>query len=199
MEKEPTLIAFVKSPAKDAHKRKGTGFSLKEIEDAGKTPELLRKLNIRIDYFRKSAQPENIEKLKSLKAPKLEKKKKKPFVLKEKKKTPFKPKVEKIKPKPKKPVKEKPKAAPAKPVAKTKKKDKVKPAKLEEIPIEPAGTPLTELSGLGGATANKFIELGVNNIEDLCKENPEELAALIKGVSLDRLKKWIDEGKELMK
>ncbi|MEE9376791.1 MAG: ribosomal protein L13e [Candidatus Lokiarchaeia archaeon] len=199
MEKEPTLITIVKSPAKDAHKRRGTGFSLKEIEGAGKTPDLLRKLNIKIDYFRKSAHLENIETLKSLKAPKLEKKKKKPFVLKEKKKTPFKPKVEEIKPKPKKPVEEKPKTAPAKPVPKPKKKEKVKAAKVKEISTKPTGTPLTELSGLGGATANKFIELGVNNVEDLCKEKPEELAALIKGVSLDRLKKWIDEGKELMK
>ncbi|MCK4380473.1 MAG: ribosomal protein L13e [Candidatus Lokiarchaeota archaeon] len=199
MEKEPTPITIVKSPAKDAHKRKGTGFSLKEIEDAGKTTDLLRKLNIKIDYFRKSAQLENIEMLKSLKAPKLEKRKKKPFVLKEKKKTPFKPKVEKIKPKAKKPVEEKPKTAPAKPVPKPKKKEKVKAAKVKEISAKPTGTPLTELSGLGGATANKFIELGVNNVEDLCKENPEELAALIKRVSLDRLKKWIGEGKELMK
>ncbi len=199
MEKEPTPITIVKSPAKDVHKRKGTGFSLKEIEDAGKTPDQLRKLNIKIDYFRKSAQLENIETLKSLKTPKLEKKKKKPFVLKEKKKTPFKPKVEKIKPKAKKPVEEKPKTAPTKPVPKPKKKEKVKTAKLKEISTKPAGTPLTELSGLGGATANKFFELGVNNVEDLCKEKPEELAALIKGVSLDRLKKWIDEGKELMK
>ena len=119
--------------------------------------------------------------------------------MKDKKKTPFKPKVEKIKPKPKQPVKVKPKAAPTKLIVKTKKKEKVKSAKLEEIPAEPVGIPLTELSGLGGATANKFIELGVNNVEELCKENPEELATLIKGVSLDRLKKWIDEGKELMK
>ncbi len=199
MEKEPSIVAIVNSPTKDAHKRKGTGFSLKEIEDAGKTPELLRKSNVKIDYFRKSAHPENIEMLKSLKASKLEKKKKKPFILKEKKKTPFRPKVEKIKPKPKKSIKEKSKVAVAKPVPKPKKKEKVKPSILEEIPTKPVGTPLTELSGLGGATANKFIELGVNNVEDLCKENPEELVALIKGVTLDRLKKWINEGNKLIK
>ena len=79
MEKEPTPITIVKSPAKGTHKRKGTGFSLKEIEVAGKTIDLLRKFNIKIDYFRKSAQPDNIEKLKSLKAPKLVKKKKNTF------------------------------------------------------------------------------------------------------------------------
>ncbi|TKJ19708.1 MAG: hypothetical protein CEE43_14740 [Promethearchaeota archaeon Loki_b32] len=198
MEKEPTLEAIVKSPAIDAHMRAGNGFSLKEIKEAGKTPELLKKLNIKIDYFRKSAQSENIEKIKSLKTPKV-KKKKKSFVMKEKKRTPYKPKIEKIKAKPKKIVKVEPKITPAKPVTKPKKKEKVKPVKLEKIPTEPAGTPLTELSGLGAATAKKFIELGVNNIEDLCQENLEELAALIKGVSVDRLKKWIDEGNELIK
>lgn len=199
MEKEPTLVAIVKSPAKDAKIRAGNGFSLKEIKEAGKTSELLKKLNIKIDYFRKSARSENIEKIKSLKTPKVEKKKKKSFVMKEKKKTPYKPKVEKIKAKPKKVVKEKPKIIPAKPVTKPKKKEKVMPITFEKIPTEPAGTPLTELSGLGAATAKKFIELGVNNIEDLCQENLEELAALIKGVSVDRLKKWIDEGNELIK
>ena len=199
MEKEPTLVAIVKSPAKDAQIRAGNGFSLKEIKEAGKTPELLKKLNIKIDYFRKSAQPDNIEKIKSLKTPKVKKKKKKSFVLKEKKKTPYKLKVEKVKAKPKKIVKVEPKITPAKPVTKPKKKEKVKQIKLEKIPTEPVGTPLTELSGLGAATANKFIELGVNNIEELCKENPEELAPLVKGVSVDRLKKWIDEGNELIK
>ena len=198
MEKEPTLEAIVKSPAIEAHMRAGNGFSLKEIKEAGKTPELLKKLNIKIDYFRKSAQSENIEKIKSLKTPKV-KKKKKSFVMKEKKRTPYKPKIEKIKAKPKKIVKVEPKITPAKPVTKPKKKEKVKYVKLEKIPTKPTGTPLTELSGLGGATANKFIELGVNNIEELCKENPEELAALIKGVTVDRLKKWIDEGKQLIK
>ena len=198
MEKEPTLEAFVKSPAIEAHLRAGNGFSLKEIKEAGKTPELLRKLNIKIDYFRKSAQSENIEKIKSLKTPKV-KKKKKSFVMKEKKRTPYKPKIEKIKAKPKKIVKVEPKITPAKPVTKLKKKEKVKHVKLEKIPTGPAGTPLTELSGLGATTANKFIELGVNTIEELCKENPEELAALIKGVTVDRLEKWIDEGKQLIK
>ena len=76
MEKEPSIIAIVSSPGKDAHNRKGTGFSLKEIEEAGKNIELLKKLNIAIDYFRKSAHPRNIETLKSLKEPKLGKKKK---------------------------------------------------------------------------------------------------------------------------
>ncbi|MFX0008578.1 MAG: helix-hairpin-helix domain-containing protein, partial [Candidatus Hermodarchaeota archaeon] len=80
-------------------------------------------------------------------------------------------------------------------------KEKAKPIKkekLEKVP-EPTGIPLTELSGLGSATANKFIELGVNTVEDLVKENADELAAIIKGVSLERIIKWIEEGKTLIK
>lgn len=195
MESKQKLIAVVKSPSKDAHLREGEGFSLNEIKQAGKTVKLLEDLNIKIDYFRKSVHNENIEKLKSIEVPKKKGKKREPFVKKEKKKTPFKPKIEKLK------VKRvvKPKVTPAKPVPKPIKKEKVKPAKIEKVKVEPVGIPLTNLSGLGAATAKKFVELGVNTIEELIKENPEELAALIKGVSLDRLKKWIDEGKELIK
>ncbi|MFW9874446.1 MAG: helix-hairpin-helix domain-containing protein, partial [Candidatus Thorarchaeota archaeon] len=57
----------------------------------------------------------------------------------------------------------------------------------------------TDLPGLGTATAKKFSELGVNTIEDLCEESPDELSALIKGVSADRLKVWIEEGKKMIK
>ncbi|MFX1301964.1 MAG: ribosomal protein L13e [Promethearchaeota archaeon] len=195
MESKQKLIAMVKSPSKDAHLREGEGFSLNEIKQAGKTIKFLENLNIKIDYFRKSIYAENIEKLKPIEVPKKKSKKREPFVKKEKKKTPFKPKVEK--PKVKRVVK--PKVAPAKPVPKHKKKQKVKPTKIEKVKLEAAGIPLTELSGLGATTAKKFIQLGVNNVEELCKENPEELAALITGVSLQRLQKWIDEGKELIK
>ncbi|GAH30233.1 unnamed protein product [marine sediment metagenome] len=87
-------------------------------------------------------------------------------------------------------VKEKPK---------TVKKEKAKSAKAEKAKIEAKGTSLTELPGLGTATAKKFIELGINSVEDLCKENPEEIAPLIKGVSVDRCKNWIEDGKEIVK
>jgi len=131
----------------------------------------------------------------------LDRKKKKPFVKKEKKRTPFKPKEIK--------KKAKSKISPAKSVSKPIKKEKVKPTKKEKaiiskvekeeiVPIQSKGKPLTDLSGLGATTAKKFNELGVNTIEALCEENPEELAQLIKGVSEDRIKKWIDEGKELI-
>ena len=43
------IIAVVKSPAKDRNLKNGKGFSLQEIKDAGKTIELLRKLNIDIE------------------------------------------------------------------------------------------------------------------------------------------------------
>ncbi|MFW9901496.1 MAG: helix-hairpin-helix domain-containing protein, partial [Candidatus Thorarchaeota archaeon] len=149
---------------------------------------------VQIDYFRRSANPDNIKMLKSLEIPSLDKKKKKPFVKKEKKRTPFKPKEIK--------KKAKSKISPAKTVPKPVKKEKVKPTKkekAEKVPIQSTGKPLTDLSGLGTATAKKFIELGVDTIEVLCEENPEELATLIKGVSEDRIKKWIEEGKELIK
>ncbi|MFW9819925.1 MAG: helix-hairpin-helix domain-containing protein [Candidatus Thorarchaeota archaeon] len=190
METKQKIIANVRSPSKDANIREGTGFSLSEIKQAGRDLNILKKMNIKIDYFRKSTHPENIEKLKSIEIPKKKGKKKDPFVKKEKKRTEFKPKKEK------KIVKK-----PVKPAQKPKKKEKIKPIKaekLEKVP-KPAGIPLTELSGLGAATAKKFIELGVNNVEDLIKENPDELASLIKGVSLDRLMKWIEEGKALIK
>ncbi|MFX0043597.1 MAG: helix-hairpin-helix domain-containing protein [Candidatus Hodarchaeota archaeon] len=194
MESKQKPIAIVKSPAKDGHARKGKGFSLKEIKEAGKTIESLRKLNIQIDFLRKSVLPENIEKLKSFDIPKEKRKKREPFVKKEKKRTPFKVKAER------------PKVVPAKKVAVTPKKPviKPKPIKKEKVKkeievIEVKGTALTQLTGLGAATAKKFMELGVNNIEELSKENPEELATLIKGVSEERLKKWIEEATELIK
>jgi predicted flap endonuclease-1-like 5' DNA nuclease len=194
METKPKIIASVKSPSKDAHIRKGTGFSISEIKQAGRNLDIIKEMNIKIDYFRKSTHQENIEKLKSLEIIKKKGKKKEPFVKKEKKRTEFKPKTAKK-------VVKKPKEAPVKPTPKPKKKEKAKPIKkekLEKIP-EPSGIPLTELSGLGAATAKKFIELGVNTVEDLVKENADELAAIIKGVSLERLIKWIEEAKTLIK
>ncbi|MFX0073001.1 MAG: helix-hairpin-helix domain-containing protein [Candidatus Hermodarchaeota archaeon] len=197
METKQKIIAKVKSPSKNAYLREGRGFSLSEIEETNKSVKLLEDLNIKIDYFRKSAHPTNVEKLKSLEIPKKKGKKREPFVKKEKKKTPYKPKIEKRKVK--KPVK--PKAPPKKVVIKEKAKplQKEKPIKKEIGIKKEEGTSLTELTGLGAATANKLIELGVNNVEELVKENPEELATLIKGVSLDRLTKWIEEGKSLLK
>ena len=190
MESNKKIVAMVISPAKDAHKRKAKGFSLGEIKEAGKTVELLRKLNVDIDYFRKSKHESNVEELRKLKDTKKKAKKKKPFVAKEKKRTPFKPKASKPEKKPVKAVKK----APATKKERVKKEPK---AIKKELP-KAETTALTSLSGLGPATAKKFEELGVSCAEELVKEDPAELAKLIKGVSEVRIKNWISECKELL-
>ncbi|MEM0053336.1 MAG: ribosomal protein L13e [Nitrososphaeria archaeon] len=43
--------------------REGRGFSLKEIEEAGLSFQLAKKLNIPIDRRRKSSHKENVQKL----------------------------------------------------------------------------------------------------------------------------------------
>jgi len=202
MESNKKIVAMVTSPAKDAHKRKAKGFSLGEIKEAGKTVELLRKLNVDIDYFRKSKHESNVEKLKKLKDTDKKAKKKKPFVAKEKKRTPFKPKASKPEKKPvKKVVAEKP-AKPTKAAKKTPapKKERVKkePKTIKKELPKAETTALTSLSGLGPATAKKFEELGVSCAEELVKEDPAELAKLIKGVSEERIINWIKECKELL-
>ncbi|MFX1374637.1 MAG: helix-hairpin-helix domain-containing protein [Promethearchaeota archaeon] len=198
MENKTEVIATIKSPAKDSHWRRAKGFSLKEIQESGRNVTQLIELKINIDYFRKSIYPKNIEILKNLKIPKRERKKRKPFVQKEKKRTPFKPKKAKPKVAPRKVITKAPKEPIIKEKPKVVKKEKIKPLKAEKVKIEKQGTPLTLLPGLGAATAKKFIELGVDTIEELCKENPEELASLIKGVSVERCKNWIEDGKELI-
>ncbi|MHA1274031.1 MAG: ribosomal protein L13e [Promethearchaeota archaeon] len=191
---EQKPIAMVISPARDHHIRKGKGFSLKEIEKAGKSIRLLKELGIPIDFFRRSSHEWNVKILKEIKLP--EKKKAK------KKKRPWIPKEQRIKKKPKPKVKRKaptPKKEDPKKAAPKAKATKAKPAKPKTATkTEEDKTPLTRLSGLGQATANKFAELGVNSIEDLLKENPSELAVLIKGCSEERIKRWIEEGKELL-
>lgn len=198
MGSKKNLVATVKSPAKDGHIREGVGFSLTEIQEAGKDINVLKALNINIDFFRKSIHPENIEKLKTLKI-ESERKKKRPFIKKERKRTAFKPKTEKIVEKVEETIEEIPVKKKKEIKKKPGKKAKPEAVKVEKAPEESKGIPLTELSGLGAATAKKFNALGVNSCEDICKENPEELAALIKGVSVEKLKKWIEEGKELIK
>ena len=70
MKSNTEIIATVKSPAKDSHWRPAKGFSLKEIKESGKNINQLNDMKIKIDYFRSSAYPENIELLKKLKIPK---------------------------------------------------------------------------------------------------------------------------------
>jgi len=203
MENNKNIVAVVISPAKDAHKREAKGFSLSEIKEAGKTTELLRALNINVDYFRNSKHDLNIEQLKKLKTVSKKVKKKKPYVLKEKKRTPFKPKVEKVRKKPAKVEKteQKPKIAKKAPPPKKEIEEvELKPAKKEKKEkLESEKTKLTSLTGLGPAAAKKLEELGVSCVEELINENPGELAALIKGLSEERISKWCDEGKEILK
>ena len=197
MESNKKIVAMVTSPAKDAHKRKAKGFSLGEILEAGKTFELLRKLNVDVDHFRKSKHESNVELLRKLKDTEKKGKKKKPFVAKEKKRTPFKPKASKPE---KKPVKKIVAEKPAKPTKASKKAPapKKEPKQIKKKLPEGETTALTSLSGLGPATAKKFEELGVSCAEELVKEDPAELAKLIKGVSEERMKNWIKECKELL-
>ncbi|MFX1322713.1 MAG: ribosomal protein L13e [Promethearchaeota archaeon] len=194
------IYPTIKSPSREHHIRKGKGFSLTEIKEAGKTIQLLHKLNIPVDYFRKSTYKDNVEKLKKLKIEKKKGEKKKPYVYKEKERTPFKPKKEKVIKKPiKKELVVKKPTPKKKPKPIKKEKIKIEPTKVKKEKIELKGIPLTSLSGLGPATETKFHELGVVTVEDLTKEDPKELAALIKGASEERILKWIEEGKELIK
>ena len=199
MEKREILIPIIKSPAKDAHLREGRGFSLSEIKSAGYDLQTVKTLEIKIDYHRKSVHEKNVELLKSLKLPDKKGKKREPFVAKEKKRTGYKPKSKKVKKKVQ-PKKEEE-------IVKPKTKEKIGKPKKEKVPKKPVkeeettpqeGIPLTELQGLGPATAKKLSELGVISVEKLVKESPEELALLVKGCSEDRLKKWIEEGKDLI-
>ena len=206
MEKKQSIppIPIIKSPARDAHLRKGSGFSLAEIKSAGYELHAIKNLGIEIDYRRKSAHEKNIETLKSLKIPEIKQKKRDPFVAKEKKRTGFNPKTKKAKKKTTPVIKkekveiEQPKIKKEKVKVEKPKEKKEKEKERVETILEKEIMPLTELQGLGPATARKLNELGVESVEDLIKENPEELASLVKGCTEERLKKWIEEGKELM-
>jgi len=56
--------AVVYTPAKRPKPRKGRGFSLKEIKDAGLTPQEAKTLGMMIDTRRKTSHAENVEVLK---------------------------------------------------------------------------------------------------------------------------------------
>ena len=194
MQKSKDVSAIVVSPSRSVHLRKGRGFSLKEIDQAGKSVKELRNMNVPIDFLRKSAHKENIDVLMNLKLPKSKSKKREPFTLKEKRRTEFKPRETKPKLKKEKisiPEKVKPVVKPA-PIKEGTKIEKVKPITAK------GKLSLTELSGLGPATEKKLNELGVSCVEELILEDPDELGQLIKGCTEERIKKWIEEGKELL-
>jgi predicted flap endonuclease-1-like 5' DNA nuclease len=200
METNKKVDAGVISPSKDGHKRQGKGFSLLEIKQSGKSIELLREYKLDIDYMRRSSHAVNVDILKKLKPVSKKAKKREPFVYKEKKKTPFIIKEGKPKVKPTKIEKEEIITEEnVKKASITKEKVKIKKEKPKKEELEREEKPLSLLSGLGPTTEAKFKELGVDNLELLVKEDPTEISALIKGVSQDRIKKWIDEAKELLK
>ena len=225
-EKESAIkpIASVKSPARDAHLRDGKGFSLGEIKAAGHTIRALKTLGIKIDYLRRTVHDFNVKQLKEIKLPTIKKKEKAPYKSKEERIEIRKSKIAK-KPKPIKKVEivseeepieaeevaveEEPEPIPKEKVTIKTKKPVKEEIELEEVEeeekeavaekeIKSEGLPLTELPGLGKATAKKFNDIGVNTVEELCEEDPAELATLIEVFSVERIQKWVEEGKKLL-
>ena len=225
-EKESAIkpIASVKSPARDAHLRDGKGFSLGEIKAAGHTIRAFKTLGIKIDYLRRTVHDFNVKQLKEIKLPTIKKKEKAPYKSKEERIEIRKSKIAK-KPKPIKKVEivseeepieaeevaveEEPEPIPKEKVTIKTKKPVKEEIELEEVEeeekeaveekeIKSEGLPLTELPGLGKATAKKFNDIGVNTVEELCEEDPAELATLIEVFSVERIQKWVEEGKKLL-
>jgi predicted flap endonuclease-1-like 5' DNA nuclease len=188
--------ATIISPSRNVDLRKGRGFSLSEIKASGKSLQELKNLNVPIDFLRKSTHEVNIETLKNIKITKSKSKKQKPFEPKEKRRAEFKPKKEKPAIKEEKIITPKRAKAVEKPAPIQQEPEKVK---VEAKAIPRDRVPLTELSGLGPAAEKKFVELGVNCVEELILEDPSELRQLIKGISEERIKNWIEEGKQLVK
>jgi len=66
--------------------------------------------------------------------------------------------------------------------------------KAEEIAA--AGTPLTMVRGIGEKRSEQLRALGINNVEELAKASPEELASKLK-ISPKITQKWIENAKKL--
>jgi DNA polymerase/3'-5' exonuclease PolX len=74
---------------------------------------------------------------------------------------------------------------------------KISKGKKTSMKSEAEVIPLTELHGLGPKTEERFTKIGIKSVNDLIKEDPSELAPLIKGSSESSIKDWIEEGKRL--
>jgi predicted flap endonuclease-1-like 5' DNA nuclease len=59
-----------------------------------------------------------------------------------------------------------------------------------------AGTPLTEVKGVGEKRAEQLKALGINNVEELAKASAKELASKLK-ISPKITQKWIENAKKL--
>jgi DNA-binding protein len=68
--------------------------------------------------------------------------------------------------------------------------------KTESVPVR-----LMELTSIGGVGAKRAEELksqGIQSVQDLAKLDPEQLSEKLR-ISEKRVKKWIDEAKEILK
>jgi len=64
--------------------------------------------------------------------------------------------------------------------------------------IDEEAVTLTFLPGIGGTLARRLHEVGISSIDDLCIAEPDEVA-MVRGVSLERAKKWIEAATEMIK
>jgi helicase len=64
--------------------------------------------------------------------------------------------------------------------------------------IDEEAVTLTFLPGVGGTLARRLHEVGISSIDDLCIAEPDEVA-MVRGVSLERAKKWIEGATEMIK
>ncbi|MEM3770150.1 MAG: DUF4332 domain-containing protein [Candidatus Bathyarchaeia archaeon] len=72
-------------------------------------------------------------------------------------------------------------------------------AAVEEKVVEiaaPAGTPLTNVKGIGGKRSEQLKALGINTVEELAKASAKELAAKLK-ISPKITQRWIENAKRL--
>ncbi len=60
----------------------------------------------------------------------------------------------------------------------------------------PAGTPLTEVKGIGEKRAEQLKALGIKSVEELAKTSAEELASKLK-ISPKITRRWVENAKKL--
>ena len=77
----------------------------------------------------------------------------------------------------------------------------IEPIKEEKIEATPQAMPsitdLTEVNGIGEKRKAQLSTMGINNVEDLSKASPNDLATKLK-ISPKITEKWIDSAKELL-
>ena len=67
----------------------------------------------------------------------------------------------------------------------------------EEGEAKKEGKPVTDVEGIGPATAEKLAKADIETVEDLAKADPEELAKST-GFPLEKVNPWIDAAKKLV-